>query len=101
MKRGNRSAVARNLLLLLSGLLPGAGPRPRPARGGGGLGIGNASTYLWDAALGALFRVSRRLMISAGYRQFRYDRADGEGGSEVKQTVSVVGPAIGLSFGIF
>jgi hypothetical protein len=40
-------------------------------------------------------------MISAGYRQFKYDRTDGEGEDEVKQTVSVVGPAIGLSIGIF
>ncbi len=67
---------------------------------GGGLGIGNASSYLWDAELGALFRVSRRLMISAGYRQFRYDRTDGEGDDEVKQTVLVVNPAVGLSIGI-
>jgi len=68
---------------------------------GGGLGIGNASTYLWDAEFSALFRVTRRLMISAGYRQFKYDRTDGEGEDEVEQTVSVVGPAIGLSLGIF
>jgi len=68
---------------------------------GGGLGIGNASSYLWDAELGALFRVSRRLMISAGYRQFKYQRTDGEGEDEVKQTVAVVGPAVGLSIGIF
>jgi hypothetical protein len=68
---------------------------------GGGLGIGNASSYLWDAEFAALFRVSRRLMVSAGYRQFKYDRTDGEGEDAVEQTVSVVGPAVGLSIGIF
>lgn len=68
---------------------------------GGGLGIGNASSYLWDAEFVALFKLSRRLMISAGYRQFKYDRTDGSGEDEVRQTVTVTGPAVGLSFGIF
>jgi hypothetical protein len=68
---------------------------------GGGLGIGDASSYLWDAELGALFRLSRRWVISAGYRQFKYERTDGEGDEKVKQAVSVVGPEIGVSFGIF
>jgi len=67
---------------------------------GGGLGIANASIYLWDAEFVALFRVSRRFMISAGYRQFKYDRTDGSGDDEVRQTVTVTGPAIGLSIGI-
>jgi hypothetical protein len=64
---------------------------------GGGFGIGNASDYLWDAEFAALFRVSNRLMISAGYRQFKYRRTD----DDITQTVTVVGPAIGLSIGIF
>ena len=68
---------------------------------GGGLGIGDASSYLWDGEFGALFRISRRWMISAGYRQFKYERTDGEGEDKVKQTVSVVGPEIGVSFGVF
>ena len=68
---------------------------------GGGLGIGNASSYLWDAEFVALFRLSRRFMISAGYRQFKYDRKDGSGDDEVRQTVTVTGPEIGLSIGIF
>ena len=67
---------------------------------GGGLGIGNASSYLWDAEFVALFRLSRRFMISAGYRQFKYDRTDGSGDDEVQQTVTVTGPVIGLSIGI-
>lgn len=68
---------------------------------GGGLSIGNASKYLWDAEFVALFRLSRRFMISAGYRQFKYDRKDGSGDDEVRQTVTVTGPEIGLSLGIF
>jgi len=68
---------------------------------GGGLGIGDASDYMWDAEFAALFRLSRRLMLSAGYRQFKYKRADGSGDDEIVQSVTVVGPSIGLSIGIF
>lgn len=68
---------------------------------GGGLGIGNASTYMWDAEFAALFRLSRRFLLTAGYRTFKYDRKDGEGEDEVRQKVTVMGPFIGLSFGIF
>lgn len=68
---------------------------------GGGLNIGNASKYLWDAEFAAFFRLSRRFLLSAGYRQFKYERTDGEGDSEVTQKVTVTGPAIGLSIGIF
>lgn len=63
----------------------------------GGLGIGSASKYLWDAEFMALFRLSSRFLISAGYRQFKYDRND----DDVQQTVTVTGPAIGLSIGLF
>ncbi len=68
---------------------------------GGGLGIGEASDYMWDAEFAVLFRLSRRLMLSAGYRQFKYKRTDGSGDDEIVQSVTVVGPAIGLSIGIF
>ena len=68
---------------------------------GGGFGIGDASDYMWDAEFAALFRLSRRLMLSAGYRQFKYKRTDGSGEDAVTQTTSVVGPAIGLGIGIF
>ena len=67
---------------------------------GGGFGIGSASDYMWDAEISSLFKISSRLMISAGYRQFKYSRKDGSGEDEVQQTVTVVGPALGLSIGI-
>ena len=58
---------------------------------GGGFGIGDASDYLWDAETAALFRLSKRLVLSAGYRQFKYSRTDGAGDDEVEQTVTVMG----------
>ena len=67
---------------------------------GGGFGIGNASDYMWDGEFVALFRLSNRFLVSAGYRQFKYDRTDGTGDEEVRQTVTVTGPMIGLSIGI-
>jgi hypothetical protein len=63
---------------------------------GGGFGAGNASDYMWDAEFAALFRLTGRMLLSAGYRQFKYRRDDGG----VKQTVTVIGPAVGLSVGI-
>ncbi len=63
---------------------------------GGGFNIGSASKFMWDAEFAAMFRLSTRLLLTAGYRQFRYDRAD----DGVEQDVSVVGPSIGLSIGI-
>ena len=64
---------------------------------GGGFDVGNASKYMWDGEFTALFRLSKRLLLSAGYRQFKYDRTD----DGVHQVVTVTGPAIGLSIGIF
>jgi len=67
---------------------------------GGGFGIGDASDYIWDVEFAALFRLSRRFMINAGYRQFKYDRTDGSGDEEVSQTVTVSGPFIGVKIDI-
>ncbi len=67
----------------------------------GGFGIGSASTFMWDGEFAALFRLSKRLLLSAGYRRFMYTRTEGEGADETKTEVSVNGPTIGLSIGIF
>ena len=64
---------------------------------GGGLSIGNASDYMWDAEAAVLFRLSRRFLLSAGYRQFQYDRT----ADNIRQKVSVYGPFIGLTIGFF
>lgn len=67
----------------------------------GGLGIGDASDYMWDGEVSALFRVGRWFLVSAGYRQLQYSRTEGEGEDTVSQTVSIFGPQIGLTIGVF
>jgi hypothetical protein len=68
---------------------------------GGGFGIGDASDYMWDAEFAALFHLSHRFTVSAGYRQFKYDRTDGSGDEQVHQTVTVTGPFVGLNIVLF
>jgi hypothetical protein len=64
----------------------------------GGFGLGNSSKLAWDLAYANTFKVSKLLMVSAGYRTFRYNRIDGEGSSELKTKVNVHGPFLGVSF---
>ncbi len=68
---------------------------------GGGFAIGDASDFMWDAEFNALFRVSGWFLVSAGYRQFRYSRTEGEGDDEIDMRVSAVGPHVGFSFVVF
>ena len=67
----------------------------------GGFGVGDASSYLWDAEATATFALGRRLLLSTGYRAFRYDRTDGEGADEVSQNVTVSGLILGVAVGLF
>ncbi len=64
---------------------------------GGGFGIGNASDISWDFMYVNTFKVSRRILISAGFRSFHYRRMDGEGENELETKVSVYGPLLGVS----
>jgi hypothetical protein len=65
---------------------------------GGGFGIGNASKYSWDFVYTNTFKVSKLILVTAGFRSFLYKREDGEGAEEVDTKVHVLGPLIGVSF---
>jgi hypothetical protein len=64
----------------------------------GGFGIGDASTISWDFTYTNTFKVSQLILVTAGFRSFRYDRTEGEGEGELETRVSVLGPVIGVSF---
>ena len=64
----------------------------------GGFGIGNSSKFAWDFIYANSFKVSNLIMVTAGYRSFRYNRIDGTGDDELKTKVHAYGPFIGVSF---
>jgi hypothetical protein len=64
----------------------------------GGFGIGNSSKFAWDLAYANTFKVSNLILVTAGYRTFRYHRIDGAGDSELKTKVNAYGPFLGVSF---
>ncbi|MCG8581473.1 MAG: hypothetical protein MI866_16230 [Bacteroidales bacterium] len=64
----------------------------------GGFGIGNSSDFTWDFTYANTFKVSNLVLVSAGYRSFRYKRTEGSGENEVKTKVHAYGPFIGVSF---
>ena len=66
--------------------------------GGGGFGIGNASKSSWDFVYTNTFKVSKLILVTAGFRSFRYKREDGEGAEALETKVSVLGPLVGVSF---
>ena len=63
----------------------------------GGFGIGNASKLSWDFIYYNVFRVSNLVAISVGYKQFKFDREDGEGEEKIDMSANTFGPFIGLS----
>lgn len=64
----------------------------------GGFGIANSSEFAWDLNYSNTFKVSDLVMVTAGYRSFRYKRIDGTGADELKTKVHAYGPFIGVSF---
>jgi hypothetical protein len=64
----------------------------------GGFGINNSSNFAWDFSYINTFKVSDLILVSAGYRSFRYNRIDGTGDDELKTKVHAYGPFIGVSF---
>ncbi len=64
----------------------------------GGFGIGNSSKFAWDFTYANTFKVSNLILVTAGYRSFRYNRIDGTGADELKTKVNAYGPFVGVSF---
>ncbi|MDT0553918.1 hypothetical protein [Urechidicola vernalis] len=64
----------------------------------GGFGIGKSNDFSYDFTYSNSFLVSDLIMINAGFRNFRYNRTDGAGETELETTVNVLGPLIGVTF---
>ena len=64
----------------------------------GGFGLGSSSKFAWDLAYANTFKVSNLILVTAGYRSFRYKRIDGTGEEELRTKVHAYGPFIGISF---
>jgi len=64
----------------------------------GGFGIGNSSKFVYDFTYLNSFKISKLIVINAGFRNFYYSRTDGEGEEELSTKVNVLGPILGVSF---
>lgn len=65
----------------------------------GGFGIGNSSKFAYDFVYINSFRVLDWMSVDAGFRNFSYERLDGEGtDDELTTNVNVLGPFLGVSF---
>ena len=66
----------------------------------GGFGIGDSSKFSYNFTYINTFKVHKNIAINAGFRSFRYKRLDGEGTEEIQTKVGVLGPLLGVTFGI-
>lgn len=66
----------------------------------GGFGIGNSNDFSYDFTYTNSFIIKDYLWINAGFRSFKYNRTDGTGENEIKTTVHVLGPLLGVTFKI-
>ena len=64
----------------------------------GGFGIGNSSKFAYDFTYINSFRVLKWLSVDVGFRNFYYNRVDGEGVDELTTKVKVIGPILGVTF---
>ncbi|WP_430815636.1 hypothetical protein [Carboxylicivirga sp. RSCT41] len=64
----------------------------------GGFGLGNSSDLSYDFTYANSFKVSRLILVTAGYRSFKYKRTDGSGENKLKTKVNAYGPFLGVSF---
>jgi len=64
----------------------------------GGFGIGDSSKFANDFTYLNSFKLSKLIIINAGFRSFKYKRVDGMGDDKLKTTVNVLGPVLGVSF---
>ena len=64
----------------------------------GGFGIGDAAEFSWQAAAEVGFRVSRRVVIFAGYPVLAYDTVTGDGAERNGTDLRQQGPIIGGGF---
>ena len=64
----------------------------------GGFGLRNSSQWSQDFTYLNSFKVSNLLTINAGFRNFKYNRVDGDPGNELETQVAVTGPLLGVSF---
>ena len=64
----------------------------------GGFGIGDAAQFSWQASVNLGFRVSKRVVLLAGYRILEYDTVVGEGadrnGTDLRQEGPIIGAGI-------
>ncbi len=64
----------------------------------GGFGLGNSSKYSWDFLYTNTFKVSGLILVTGGFRSFKYKRTDPGKDGDIETNVHVYGPLIGVSF---
>jgi len=64
----------------------------------GGFGIGGGSDISTEFRYTNTFKVSRVLLVTAGFRSFHYNHTDGVGDDALETKVAALGPLLGVSF---
>jgi opacity protein-like surface antigen len=64
----------------------------------GGFGIGSASDLTWQIMGGVDYKISKSMILNAGYRYVDLDYSHGSGSNEFGIDLQAQGPVIGLTF---